>query len=105
MKNLATAALLLSLAACGIQDATLIEQRRVRTEVSVPEVHNEPSGGQLQYMAYCNDEERALSDWCDSRSEAESKVSSYRSEHPDRACSILWRQKPSGRMTPKYPRG
>ena len=105
MKPLALAALLLSLASCGIQDATQIEQRRVRTEVDTPSVHNEPSGDQLQYMAYCNAEERALSDWCDSRSEAESKMSSYRSEHPDRAYSILWRQKPTGRMTPKHPRG
>src|SRR5690349_18850799 len=105
MKNLAIAALLLSLASCAIQDATHIEQRRVRTEVETPSVHNEPSGGQIQYMAYCNAEERALSDWCDSRSEAESKLSSYKSEHPDRDCSILWRQKPSGRMVPKHPRG
>ena len=105
MKPFALAALLLGLASCGLQDAQHMEQRRVRTEVETPSVHNEPSADNIQYMAYCNDEERALSDWCDSRSEAESKLSSYRSEHPDRSCSILWRQKPTGRMTPKYPRG
>lgn len=105
MKPIALAALLMSLASCAIEDAQHIEQRRVRTEVETPSVRNEPSGEGIQYMAYCNTEERALSDWVDNRSEAESKVSAYRSEHPDRACSVLWRQKPVGRMVPKYPRG
>jgi hypothetical protein len=102
MKQLLIAALLSCAVSCST--STEIEYRGVRTVVDPPDV-NHDTGGDLQYMAYCNDEERALSDWLDSRSEAQSKANEYRSEHPDRATTILWRQKPSGRLIPKYPRG
>ena len=77
----------------------------VETVVSIPSVNNEPSGNQIQYMAYCNAEERALTGWVDSRSEAESAAGSYRSEHPGRDCSVLWRQKPGTEDGPQGPRG
>ncbi len=104
MKKLLLAGLVLTAVSCAADDD--LKYQKVRTEVQVPSVHNEPSGGQLQYMAYCNAEERALSGWVDSRSEAESAASAYRSEHPDRICSILWRQKPgTQKLIPKYPKG
>jgi len=104
MKKLLLAGLVLSAVSCAEDEG--LKYQRVQTEVEVPRVHNEPSSNQLQYMAYCNAEERALTGWVDSRSEAESAASSYRSEHPDRICSILWRQKPgTQKMIPKYPKG
>jgi len=104
MKHLFLAAIVLSAVSCATDDE--IRYQKVRTEVQIPSVNHEPSSGQLQYMAYCNAEERALTAWVDSRSEAESAASSYRSQHPDRDCSVLWRQKPgTQKMVPKHPRG
>jgi hypothetical protein len=104
MKQLLLAAVVMTAVSCASDDG--LKYQKVQTEVSVPSVNHEPGGGEIQYMAYCNLEERALSGWVDSRSEAESAVSAYRSEHPDRSCSILWRQKPgTQKMVPKYPRG
>ena len=103
MKQLPIAVLLLGLASCGIEDLS-IEHRPVRTEVQVPSVEHE-TGGNLQYMVYCTDEDRALSGWKDSRSAAESEARDYLNAHPDRAWTILWRQKPGGRLIPKHPRG
>ena len=102
MKQLLAAALLLCAVSCST--STDVEYRGVRTVVHPPDVNHE-TGGDLQYMAYCLDAERALSGWCDSRSEAQSAASSYKSEHPDRSTTILWRQKPGGRLIPKHPRG
>ncbi|MBI3857092.1 MAG: hypothetical protein HY293_15505 [Planctomycetes bacterium] len=102
MKQLLLAALVLSAVSCSTD--TDIKYHRVRTEVQIPDVNIEP-GGDVQYLAYCTDEERALSDWMDSRSAAESKAHEYTSEHPDRKYTILWRQKPGGRLIPKHPRG
>ena len=101
MKQLLIAALLMCAVSCST--STEIEYREVRTVVNPPDV-NHDTGGDLQYMAYCLDEERALTGWC-SRSEASSAASSYRSEHPDRTTTILWRQKPLAREIPKHPRG
>lgn len=102
MKNLLIAALLLCAVSCST--STDVKYHGVRTEVHPPDVNHE-TGGDLQYMAYSLVEERALSDWCNSRSEAQSAASSYQSEHPDRAVTILWRQKPGGRLIPRHPRG
>lgn len=102
MKQLALGALLLTAVSCS--NDTDIRYHAVRTEVQVPSV-NHDTGGELQYMAYCSDSDRALSGWVDSRSEAESKASEYRSEHPGRHTTILWRQKPGGRLVPRHPRG
>jgi hypothetical protein len=103
MKKLLLAALVLSAVSCAADDD--LKYQKVRTEVETPRV-NHDTGGELQYMAYCNAEERALSGWLDSRSEAESVAGAYRSEHPDRVCSVLWRQKPgTQKLVPKYPRG
>jgi hypothetical protein len=101
MKHLLLAALLLCAVSCASDDDSL-KYQKVRMEVSQPDVHIEPDGRNMQYMAYCHDEERALSGWMDSRSEAESKAREYTSEHPDRKYSILWRQKPGGRMVPRF---
>ena len=103
MKLLTTAVLLLGCLSCGYEDLS-IRYRPVRTEVDVPSV-NHDTGGELQYMVYSLDEERALSGWEDSRSAAQSKASEYISAHPDRGWTILWRQKPGGRLVPKHPRG
>ena len=103
MKLLLTAVLLLGSISCGYEDLS-IQYRPVRTEVDVPSV-NHDTGGELQYMVYSLDEERALSGWEDSRSAAQSKASEYISAHPDRGWTILWRQKPGGRLVPKHPRG
>ena len=103
MKHLLLPALLLATASCGSEDIS-IKYRPVRTEVEVPTVDNE-TGGDLQYMVYSLAEERALSGWKDSRSAAESEASEYVSAHPDRGWTILWRQKPGGRLVPKHPRG
>ena len=104
MKHLLLAAVVLCAVSCANDDE--LRYQKVQTRVDVPSVNHEPSSGQIEYMAYCNAEERALTGWTDSRSEAESAASSYRSEHPDRDCSILWRQKPgTQKMIPKYPKG
>jgi hypothetical protein len=102
MKQLLAAALLMCAVSCST--STEVRYHGVHTQVNPPDVNHE-TGGDLQYMAYCSDEERALSGWCDSRSEAQSAASSYKSEHPDRSTTILWRQKPGGRLIPKHPRG
>ena len=103
MKLLLTAVLLLGCVSCGYEDLS-IEYRPVRTHVDVPSVNND-TGGDLQYMVYCIDEDRAWSGWEDSKSAAQSKAGEQISAHPDRAWTILWRQKPGGRMVPKHPRG
>ena len=104
MKHLLLAALVMSAVSCAEDEG--LRYQKVRTEVDIPRVNHEPSSGQLQYMAYCNAEERALTGWVDSRSEAESAASSYRSQRPDRDCSILWRQKPgTQKLIPKHPKG
>jgi hypothetical protein len=105
LKHLLLGALVASAVSCAAE-SDMPEHRKVRTRVDVPDVRMEPEGNDIQYMAYCNDEERALTDWVDSRSEAESKLSEYKSQHPDRLISILWRQKPgTQKLVPKYPRG
>jgi hypothetical protein len=105
MKKLLLAALLLSAVSCA-HDEDKLEYQKVRTYVSTPDVQNEPEGPNIQYMAYSLAEERALSGWLDSRSEASSKAREYASEHPDRQTTILWRQKPgTNKERPKYPRG
>lgn len=103
MKHVLMALLLLSAVSCGVEDLS-IEYRPVRTEVEVPSV-NHDTGGDLQYMVFCTDEDRALSGWESSRSAAESAAREYLNAHPDRAWTILWRQKPGGRLVPKHPRG
>jgi hypothetical protein len=103
MKQMLLAALLMSAVSCALDEPNQ-EQRPVRTVVQIPAVHNEP-GGDVQYMAFGNLEERALSDWVDSRTEAESKGREYISAHPELTYTILWRQKPGARLVPKHPRG
>lgn len=106
MKHVLLAAVVLSLAACSSTDENAPpEYQRLRTVVGTPDVYVEPDGEHLQYMAYSLAEERALSGWLDSRSEAASKVSAYESEHPGRNCTILWRQNPSQKVPMKYPKG
>ena len=105
MKLLALAAVVMSALSCA-SESDMPEHRRIRTEVQIPDVRVEPESGDVQYMAISNEEERALSDWVDSRSEAESKGREYQGVHPDRTYSILWRQKPgTQKLIPKYPRG
>ncbi|HLY11091.1 MAG TPA: hypothetical protein VKW04_17445 [Planctomycetota bacterium] len=99
MKQLILAALVLALASCARDDDSL-KYEKVRVDRYQPDIHIEPQGT-CQYMAFCADEGRALSDWVDSRSEAQSKASDYHSEHPDRECMVLWREKPTGRLVPK----
>jgi hypothetical protein len=95
-KLLLLAALVLGAVSCANDDDAL-RYEKVRGHNYDPNVRITPEG-ELQYMAFCTDEGRALSPWLDSKSEAESKSSSYHSEHSDRECTVLWRQKP-GRMT------
>jgi hypothetical protein len=95
-KLLPLAALVLSAVSCAHDDDAL-QYEKVRGHDYQPDVRIRPEGD-LQYMAFCTDEGRALSPWLDSKSEADSKASSYHSEHSDRECTVLWRQKPS-RMT------
>ena len=99
MNKLLLAALVLSAVSCA-RDEDALQYEKVRIDRYQPDVRITPEGD-LQYMAFCSDEGRALSPWLDSKSDAESKVSSYLSEHPDRECAVLWRQKPGGRLTPK----
>jgi hypothetical protein len=104
MKKLPLAALVLGAVSCAHEDDDL-KYEKVRVDHYNPDVRIAPEGD-LQYMAFCSDEGRALSPWLDSKSEAESKASSYRSEHPDRECTVLWRQRPgSEKLVPKHPRG
>ena len=104
MKHLLLAALLVTAVSCASDDD--LKYQKVHTEVQVPSVRHEPDSNQVQYMAYCNAEERALTGWVDSRSEADSAASAYHREHPDRDVSILWRQKPgTQKMIPKHPKG
>ena len=66
MKQLLLAVLVLTAVSCAADDD--LKYQKVRTEVSVPSVNHEPSSGQLQYMAYCNAEERAFRGWPASQS-------------------------------------
>ena len=50
--------------------------------------------GDLQYMVMNVEDARALTDWLDSRSEAEGFQSSWRSKYPNFSSYIVWRQKP-----------
>jgi len=99
MKQLLLAALALGLASCA-QDDDSLKYEKVQVDRYTPDIRIEPQGENLQFMALCSDEGRALTDWVDSRSEAQSKASEYHGEHPDRECTVVWRQKP-GRMVPK----
>ena len=99
MKHLLLAAAVLGLASCRHEDDQL-QYEKVRVDRYEPDVRIDPQGD-LQYMAFCTDEGRALSGWVDSRSEAQSKASEYHGAHPDRECTVLWRQKPAGRLIPK----
>jgi len=99
MKQLLLAAAVISLAACA-QDDDSLKYEKVRIDPYRPEIHIEPEGS-LQWMAICADEGRALTGWVDNRSEAQSAASDYHGEHPDRECTVLWRQKPGGRLIPK----
>jgi hypothetical protein len=96
MKHLLLAALLLGAVSCRHDDDAL-KYEKVRVDRYEPDVRVEPQGENLEYMAFCTAEGRALSGWVGSRSEAQSAASSYHSEHPDRDCTVLWRQKP-GKM-------
>ena len=99
MKQLLLAAVVLGLAACAGEDESL-KYEKVHVGRYEPDVRIDPQGT-CQYMAFCSAEGRALTGWVDSQSEAQSAVSSYHSEHPDRECTVLWRQKPEGRLVPK----
>ena len=99
MKQLLLATVVLGLASCANDDDTL-KYEKVHVDRYQPDIHLEPQGT-CQYMAFCTDEGRALSGWLDSRSEAQSKASEYHGEHPERECTVLWREKPSGRLVPK----
>jgi hypothetical protein len=99
MKQLLIAAAALALASCAPEDDSL-KYEKVHVDRYQPDVHVEPQGT-CQFMAFCTDEGRALSGWLDSRSEAQSKASEYHGEHPDRECTVLWREKPAGRLVPK----
>ncbi len=106
MKQLLLAALVLTAASCAAEDDSL-KYQKVRLDPAAQETPPMPSETRnLQYMAWANDEGRALSGWVDSRGEAESKAHDYASEFPGRGWIILWRQKPGTEpMVPKYPRG
>lgn len=53
-----------------------------------------PSGPGLQYMVMNVEDAKALTDWLDSRGEAESFQSDWRSKYPGFSSYIVWRQKP-----------
>ena len=53
-----------------------------------------PSGENLQYMVMNVEDAKALTNWLDSRSEAESFQSDWRSKYPNFNSYILWRKKP-----------
>jgi len=99
MKQLLLAAVVLGLVSCAGESDEL-KYQKVEADRYHPEIHIEPEGS-LQYMAFCTDEGRALGPWVDSKSEAQSRAGEYRGEHPDRECTVLWRQKPAGRLIPK----
>ena len=99
MKQLLLAAVVLSLASCA-SDSDELKYEKVQADRYQPTIHIEPEGS-LQYMAFCTDEGRALGPWVDSKSEAQSRASEYHGEHPGRECTVLWRQKPAGRLIPK----
>jgi len=99
MKQLLLAAVVLGLASCA-NDSDELKYDKVEAARYQPVIHIEPEGS-LQYMAFCTDEGRALGPWVDSKSEAQSRASEYHGEHPDRECTVLWRQKPAGRLIPK----
>jgi Tfp pilus assembly protein PilP len=93
MKHLLLAGVLLGIVSCRHDDDSL-KYEKVQVERYEPDVRIEPQGENLQYMAFCTDEGRALGPWVDSRSEAQSAASSYHGEHPDRDCTVIWREKP-----------
>ena len=106
MKQLLLAVMLASGISCTIE-GDVPQQRPVHTVVYPESLNSMPSDTRdLQYMAWASAEGRTLSDWCDSRSEAESKGHEYEREHSGRDIIILWRQKPGSEpWIPKHPKG
>ena len=78
----------------------------MKTDPTPEPLSVEPPGeGNLQYMAWAAAEDRALSGWLNSRSDAESIGRDYGSRFPDRPWTVLWRGRPAEKMTPKHPKG
>jgi hypothetical protein len=65
-----------------------------RPEVAVDYAVETPDGPGLQYMVMNVENSKALTDWLDSRSEAESFQSDWRSKYPTFSSYIVWRKKP-----------
>jgi len=97
MKN-ALALLCLTLGACYAPRDWDPEEAREhvphREPVSVDFDVRTPDGPGLQYMVMNVENAKALTDWLDSRGEAESFQSEWRSKYPDFSSYIVWRKKP-----------
>ena len=113
MKNVLALALVASIAACSSGDEDPVHQRRDITNPYEGKIAiGTPSGDHVEFMAFCPQEERALTAWV-SRSEAESAVAEHEGKAKEQKIVeefryghdsyILWRQKlqsdPAGGVT------
>jgi len=64
-----------------------------------------PGNAPLQYLAWCIEEEKAVSAWVDSEGGAHSAGSDHVSKRPGHAFQVLWRQTPDGKGLPAPPKG
>jgi hypothetical protein len=90
---------LLALAACHSPKDWDPEDARdhvpYQEPVTVDHAIPTPSSPDLQYMVMNVEDARALTNWLDSRSEAESFRSDWASKYPNFGSYIVWRQKPA----------
>lgn len=98
MKTLSTGLSLLALAACGYT-SDLDDPKPEVAQISVDTTPEElriavPEGPGIQYLAWSSSEEKALSEWVSSLSDAESKGEEYHEKYPTWTWTILWREKP-----------
>ncbi|MGH7340369.1 MAG: hypothetical protein ACREKH_07755 [Candidatus Rokuibacteriota bacterium] len=54
----------------------------------------------VQYLAWCIEEDKAVSAWVGSQGTAESAGSDHVSKRPGHAVQVLWRQTPDGKGVP-----
>jgi hypothetical protein len=63
-----------------------------------------PPGAPVQFLAWCVEEERAVSAWVESQGAASSAGSEHASRRPGHAFQVLWRQAPDGKGSPAPPK-
>jgi hypothetical protein len=90
-----TVPLLVLLASCSgperddVPEEMRVEREHEQIRVEIPDSEN------LQYLAFCVDEQASVSGWMDSQSEAESAASDHVDRREGHRWHLLWREKPA----------